>query len=139
MPDLPKPFNMSAHSYLLGLYQEWRSWSEMEGAAIQSAAWNRVDECQGAKLQLQPRIVAASETLHTELAAARQPYSAYEPQLRGIVAELIALERRNSEWLAEQRKHAQAEADSLSRTGGHLRQVRRAYAPSRESAWHSYS
>jgi hypothetical protein len=130
---------MSAHSQLLGLYQEWRSWSEMEGAAIQSATWTRVDECQDAKLQLQPRIVNASETLHAELAASQQPFSAYESQLRGIVAELIALEQRNSEWLAEQRKHVQAEADTLNRTGGHLRQVRRAYAPNRESAWHSYS
>jgi hypothetical protein len=130
---------MSAHHELLALFDQWRHLTESEGEAIRAATWATVSKCQDAKFKLQARIVLTTELLQAELAAAGLGQGEYDRQFRGIVAELIALEARNSEWLSDQRKRAEQANHELAQTSRNLRQVHRAYAPARQPNWHSYS
>ena len=130
---------MDARNQLMDLYQEWRTLSETEGKAIRAATWSRVDACQDAKHGLQPRMLSAVELCQAELKAAGINPQDFDLQLRKIVAELILLEERNSQWLAEQREAALAQARQLDRTSRSLRQVRQAYVGDAAAAWHSYS
>jgi hypothetical protein len=130
---------MSARNELMALYQEWRTLSEAEGEAIQSAIWPQVNRCQSAKSQLQTRILAAHELFQAELAAHGLDAREHEAQYRKTIAELILLEQRNGEFLDAQRQRAAAQIRELGRTRQNLRHVHRAYAGPREAAWNSYS
>ena len=130
---------MSARHELMALYQEWRTLTESEGEAIRSATWPQVNQCQTAKSQLQTRILAAHELFQAELAANGLDAPEHEAQYRKTIAELILLEERNGKFLEAQRQRASAKIRELGRTRQNLNQVHRAYAGSREAAWHSYS
>ena len=130
---------MSANNDLLDLFQEWRALTEAEGQAIQSATWPEVTRCQDAKSQLQTRLIATHELLQAELKASGLDAEAYDPRYRQVVAELIRLEQRNSEWLADQYQQADQQRNDLARASRNLRQVHRAYARTASANWHSYS
>ncbi len=129
---------MSAHDDLLGVYEQWRTWSEAEGEAIQAGAWPQVARCQDAKLKLQSRILTATEAWQSENPNRGQE-GTVDPQVRRVVSELILLEVRNSEWVAEQRRQAHRDRDQLGQSRRNLRQIQRAYAASPRALWQSYS
>jgi hypothetical protein len=130
---------MNAHQDLLELFQEWRTLTETEGQAIRSATWPEVNRCQDAKFHLQSRLMMAHESLQAERLARGLDPVTYDPPYRQVVAELIRLEQRNSEWLADQYQQAERQNQDLARTSRNLRQVHRAYAPGAPAHWHSYS
>jgi hypothetical protein len=131
---------MSARSDLLSLYIEWRKLTESEGLAIRSANWLEVQHFQDAKFQLQAQIVSATELVHAELARDPRHTPEVNHEFRSLLAELIQLEQRNSQWLADQRRNAEAEMAAIDKTSRNLRQVHKAYHQVQgAAAWHSYS
>lgn len=121
---------MTPAEELSGLYAQWRTLTEEEGAAIESGAWNQVEQYQSAKARLQPRIVEVSERVETVLHAL---------QFRPLVEDLMALERRNSSRLRESRQAAELQKQDLDKSSRNLRQLHKTYAPSARTHWHSYS
>ncbi|MBM3881352.1 MAG: hypothetical protein FJ387_16770 [Verrucomicrobia bacterium] len=130
---------MSARNDLLRLYQEWRVWSDAEADAIKTSAWPQVSRCQDAKQALQERIVSATERWVSEERVPGEPARDIDPQVRRLVDELILLEMRNGELLADQRLAARSQQQQVERSRRNLRQIQRVYAPSRQALWESYS
>lgn len=129
---------MSAHHDLFKTYDEWRDWTALEGDAIRSSDWPKVNSCQRAKLELQGRIIRYTEAARAEVSRSGVSWSEIEKRLRSEVASLIDLENKNGETLAQVRCRAMAEEAELDRSSRQLRQVR-SYAPVARSAWSSYS
>ncbi len=129
---------MSAHHDLFKTYDEWRDWTVLEGDAIRSSDWPKVNYCQRAKLELQGRIIRYTEAARAEVSRSGVSWSEIEKRLRSEVASLIDLENKNGETLAQVRCRAMAEEAELDRSSRQLRQVR-SYAPVARSAWSSYS
>lgn len=125
---------MNPSDELAALYQQWRRLTESEGQAIRAAIWPQVDQCQAAKLALQPRISEVSSVLDPAV---------HEQRFRPVVEELMQLERRNRELLQAQRQIAQMQKDELDHAGRNLRQLHRSYvpadAPHRGAHWQSWS
>jgi uncharacterized protein (DUF3084 family) len=130
---------MSAQADLLQLYQDWRSLTEQEREAIEEGDWRRVHKCQSAKSELQPRIVRQTQETHDEWNRFGVDRSQLEKQVRSVVNELIYLETLNGEFIAEQRRRAQAEFDQLNQSSRKLGKVQKSYTPNAPFAWESYS
>lgn len=114
---------MKERDQLASLYEEWRLLSEAEGDAIRSVSWQRVDQCQRAKADLQGRILQAIE------GAAKQCGDAEEVRrfFRPVLQHLISLEMRNSEWLGAERAKLEATRTELNRAQRSVRQLRSTY------------
>jgi hypothetical protein len=130
---------MSAQANLLQLYKEWRSLTEQEREGIESGNWRQVRQCQSAKSELQPRILRETQETHQEWSRSGADRSLLEKQVRSVVNELIYLESRNGEFIAEQRQRAQSDFDELNKSGRTLGKVHKTYAPNAPIAWESYS
>jgi hypothetical protein len=130
---------MSACLTLLELYQEWRKWTEAEGEAISENDWPKVKRCQAAKGELQPRILQKTEEAQLECARDGIDRRAFDKQVRSRVNELIYLETRNGEFLAEQKQRANAEFAALERSTRNLPRIHKQYARGAAAAWESYS
>ena len=130
---------MTAREQLTGLYEEWRSLTEGEAESIRAEAWTRLAGIQHHKADLQRQIIAASEPFERELAHAQTRGDASPNPFKRVVQELILLETRNSEILAEKRHAAELERAALVRSSQNLRLVQRSYGNAFGSAWHSYS
>ena len=130
---------MSACATLLELYQEWRKWTETEGEAILANDWRQVNRCQAAKMDLQPRILKQTDAAQAECERDGIDRSAFNKQVRSRVNELIYLETRNAEFLAEQKEAARAENDALERSSRNFPRIRKQYASGAKAAWESYS
>src|ERR1041385_7253469 len=130
---------MSACNTLLDLYQEWRKWTELEGEAILESNWPQVKRCQAAKAELQPRLLQQTDAAQAECKRDGIDRRAFDKQVRSRVNELIYLETRNGEFLAEQRKQAQAEMATLERSGRNITKIHRQYSTGSGMAWESYS
>ncbi len=130
---------MTAHEQLSRLYEEWRRLSEGEAESIRAEAWPRLAGIQDHKADLQRQIIAASEPFEAELARAQATGHVLENPFRLVVQELILLETRNAEILAERRHAADRERAELDRSSLNLRLVQRSYGHPLGSAWYSYS
>jgi hypothetical protein len=130
---------MDAERQLLDLCERWRSLSEAEGQAISRADWPELQRVQGEKSLLQPQITAVSDRLQAELLKLGSKDDAAQTKLRRVVAELLALERRNDSALAARQQVVRQQQTELAQTSRTLRQVHAAYAPGGRAGWHSYS
>lgn len=130
---------MSAQANLLQLYQDWRSWTEEEREAISAGDWRRVKVCQGAKNDLQPKILRETEEAQVEWRRLGVDRKSVEKQLRSVVNELIYLETRNGEFIAEQREFAKLEFARLEQAGRNLSKIQKHYAGEHSVGWESYS
>ncbi len=130
---------MSAQANLLELYRDWRRWTEAESEAIQAGDWRKVKFCQSAKSELQPQILRGTQDAQMECARSGSDRGAMEKTVRSIVNELIYLETRNGEFLAEQRAGTEAEMEEMGRSGRNLSRIQKSYAPGGPAAWESYS
>ena len=126
---------MEPSAHLLELYQEWKSLTEKEGAAIQASNWAEVRFCQKSKQQLQPKIIRTTDLTKTAPGGGTE----FEAQVRECVNELIQLETRNQETLEKRLSSAEKEKNGLERTSHRLKQVQKSYAPARGPAWDQYS
>jgi hypothetical protein len=130
---------MKAQEQLLAFYEQWRLFTEEEGNAIRAEAWQDVQQFQTAKHRLKDRIVHASETLEAEMGNGTPSWHEMERQVRSVVEDLIVLETRNGEWLAEKRSEAEGKQKDLVKSGRNLRQLHQAYVQTSDAAWNSYS
>jgi hypothetical protein len=130
---------MSACATLLELYQEWRKWTEAEGEALLANDWRQVNRCHAAKSDLQPRILKHTEEAQTECIRDGIDRKSFEKQVRSRVNELIYLETRNGEILAEQKRLTELEHSELERSSRNLPKIQRRYAAGAAAAWESYS
>lgn len=131
---------MTPRYELQDLYLQWRRWTLLEAEAIGAADWMRVEECQAAKRDLQPRITRATERVRHDSHSARGS-DPQEGRVRVLVNELIDLERRNRDLLARLCDRAVAELNRLGEAGRNLRRVHRSYVPDRGRVahWQSFS
>ncbi len=130
---------MNARRNLLAAYESWEQLTQAEGAAIQRDDWSRVQECQRTKLDLQKEIIHLTEVAQAETIAAGLDPQKIERDVRRIINELIALESRNSQWLAQRRDAAELARAELDQTAHNLRRVQKSYVPRSEAVWNSYS
>ena len=130
---------MQARTKLFTAYDEWRRWTELEGQAIEAANWPRVRECQDAKHRLQPLIICGNDHARRECDRLGLSRGDMERDVRKVIGELIALETRNGEALASQRRQAEAEQTELDRAHTNLRRVHHSYGGRREAGWSSFS
>jgi hypothetical protein len=130
---------MSAQANLLDLYRDWRTWTESECEAIQAGDWRRVKACQVKKAELQPRILRETQEAQTECVANGVDRSAMEKKVRSVVNELIYLETRNGEFIADQHSRTEQELAEMDRSGRNLSRIQKIYAPGAAAAWESYS
>lgn len=130
---------MSACTTLLDLYQDWRRWTEAEGEAILEGNWGQVKRCQAAKSELKPRILQQTEAAQAECAETGIDRRSFDKQVRSRVNELIYLETRNGEFLAQQRREAEAEMAALERSRRNITKIHRQYSSGPGMAWESYS
>jgi len=118
---------------------EWRRLTALEGQAIQTGNWQQVAEHQARKSQVQADIQHALSLPRATPFAPRHVPLETETEANSAVRELIELEQRNADLLAEKRSRHQAESARLTRTLRDLGGVRRAYGCSHGAHWHSYS
>ncbi|HTH46166.1 MAG TPA: hypothetical protein VMB21_01515 [Candidatus Limnocylindria bacterium] len=114
-------------SPLPGLLAQWRELTEREGEAIRAAQWPEVTRQQRLKEALQPAISRVDPEVRSL------------PRFRTAVTELMALERRNAEFLGERLGHLRRLRDESEQASRNLRRMRQSYAPASASNWHSYS
>lgn len=130
---------MSACTTLLELYQQWRKWTHAEGEAILEGDFPKVKRCQNAKAELQPRILQQTGEAQKECERDGINRPALDKQIRSLVNELVFLETRNGELLAEQKRALSAEYHDLKKSGRTLTRIHKKYAPNSTAAWESYS
>jgi len=130
---------MNADRQLQEAYKEWRRLAETEGEAIRSSNWLLVADCQTALQQLQPQILTRIQNAQEEWGRLGIDRAAREQTYRGVVAELIEIERRNSASLNAARETALTQFAQLEQAGHTLRQVQRSYSPTPAAAWSSFS
>ena len=138
MSTLPSSVEQ-ALSAVRAYYEQWRTLTEAEGDAIHSGLWKKVEQLQETKRQLQELILGATRELRVECARAGVDAAAVEQQLHGLVEQLVQLESRNGQSLAEQLHQTQAQLQQLDAAGRNLNQIRRAYGHAREANWESFS
>lgn len=126
---------MNPGTDLLELFQQWKSLTEKEGAAILASDWAEVRRCQQVKQQLQPQIVRASDAA----GSSHGPGSGFQARIRQCVNELIQLETHNNTTLGERLESTRREKDGLDRTSHRLRQVHKSYVPAHGNVWNQYS
>ncbi len=126
---------MDASLQLLELYEQWKSLTQREGAAILASDWTEVRRCQEKKQKLQPEIIHASEQMKKALRDGND----VEPRLRECINELIQLETNNSANLEVRIQAAKDEKDDLDRTSSRLKQIHKSYVPLQTSGWNHYS
>jgi Skp family chaperone for outer membrane proteins len=119
------------------LYQQWRRWTDQEGEAIRKADWAQVDACQAEKARLQEAIQRVDEELAGKCSTA--DWAHLQSELRALVEDLMARERRNQSDLSAQRQRAQERESDLQHASRQLRQVHQAYVPGASAHWQSYS
>lgn len=126
---------MDHSAQLLELYQQWKSLTEREGAAIHASDWVEVRRCQKQKQQLQPEIIRVTGLTKTSPGTGSQ----FNARIRECINELIQLESANNVTLEKRLESARKEKDGLDLTSHRLRQVHKSYVPSTGNAWNQYS
>jgi len=84
---------VSAHHDLFKTYDEWRDWTVLEGDAIRSSDWPKVNSCQRAKLELQGRIIRYTEAARAEVSRSGVSWSEIEKRLRPTFEQLANTSR----------------------------------------------
>jgi hypothetical protein len=118
---------------VIDLYQEWKRFTEEEGAAILASDWAAVEQAQFSKKQLQAEILRAAERI------APSSQAEADPVIREHLRELIELETRNHATLEKCLQSAGREKQNLDRTSVRLRQIHKSYVPQQGAAWNQYS
>jgi hypothetical protein len=138
MPTQPSSVDQ-ALAALRAYYEQWRSLTETEGEAIRGGLWQQVDQVQETKRQLQQLILGATRELRAECARCGADVTGVEQQLRSLVEQLVQLESRNGQSLDEQLHQSRVQLQQLDTADRNLHRIRRAYSPSREANWESFS
>lgn len=126
---------MSALDELFHLYAAWKQLTLQEQAALTCNRWEKVEQFQRAKIDLQQAILARSEELSDDFD--RDP--ARRAILGAQIEYLIQIERENLRLLGLRRQEAETKRSALAKESRVLGQLRHSYVPPRPQAWCSYS
>jgi hypothetical protein len=122
---------------LWAAYGDWKTFTEQEGLAIDTADWPRVRQIQEEKRALQAQIIHLTEQAQHQFSA---PFDHdFDTRLRAIVNELILLETQNNLTLQGTLEHAREQKNRLEATSSRLRQLHNSYVPSRHPVWENFS
>ncbi|MGD1019096.1 MAG: hypothetical protein ABSA12_07225 [Verrucomicrobiia bacterium] len=124
---------------LRAYYERWRQLTEAEGSAISAGQWTQVESLQVAKQQLRSFIDGARHDLRAACQACGMATRGIEQEFRSLIFQLLDLEHANAEVLAAKRDRASQEKEEVGHVIQKLRELRRAYAPTRPSVWETYS
>jgi hypothetical protein len=124
---------------LQNAYREWRRLAEAEGEAIRAGAWGFVRDCQEALRRLQSRLNPLVETARLRWDQLGPDGAPGREALRGVVAQLIDLERRNQARLQLHRRMLSDRRERLDQASRNLRQVQKSYARALPPKWSSLS
>jgi hypothetical protein len=124
---------------LRACYEQWRQLTEAEGIAVSGGQWTQVELLQKTKQQLQFSIDGTWRDLRAACRACGQTAQGIEQEFRSLILQLLDLEHANSEILATKRNRASQEKEEVDHVIQKLRQLRRAYVPTRPSLWETYS
>ena len=130
---------MSRFKNLLGLYERWRRLTELEGEGICLGDWSKVAGCQKTKEAVQEQILDAAHAWRTQAGPENANRNEVEHALNNLIDHLLALERRNGEWLQTRREATQLQKAELEKASRNLHQVQKAYVSGQQPLWHSYS
>lgn len=125
---------MEPPSQLLELYGRWRQLTHHEAEAIEAGSWDRVEQVQLAKRDLQPHIIDAHQEWNLIPADCRPD----KGEIRSCITELIELERRNGEFISLKQEAARREQSVLDKSQRNLRQIHRSYVTDHGARWNSY-
>ena len=128
---------MSARDEIEEYYEEWRTLSDAEAPAIQQSKWAQMQQCQSRKAAIQKMIIQRTPAMEQELDV--EDAAENQRELRIVISDLISMERRNGELLAEKRRCMSAEQDGLEKSNRNLSRIRQAYTSKPQTAWFSYS
>lgn len=110
------------------LLRLWRDTTLEERQAIDDGHWETVAACQARKSEWMRDWPFPATNLQAE-----------PPEIRALVEEILALERRNYDKLTATLDNTRAQLEAIGQSRQHLRQLRRAYGGARASAWESWS
>ena len=130
---------MPARDELLAAYQQWREITITEGEAIQTEHWLKVSICQEAKKRLQVQIIKLIDRAQASLVDAGSNPDELLQEIRPIVQELIQMESRNGELLANQMVLARERMRELGADRHNLRRIKTSYQQTLAAQWQSYS
>jgi hypothetical protein len=129
----------SALEQLFHLLEDWRSLTHTETSLIRSGEWERLEELQQKKAQLQVLIETSEMAWLNAKTTTTEAKSNGKIKLRETASDLLVLERKNRELLSEQLSRIDSELKSSSKTISSLRNVQHAYAKAGPSFWQAYS
>lgn len=130
---------MSSTAKLLEAYASWRQFTESESASLRASDWEAVAKCQEAKALLQPVILELSEKAQAELDSPDLQVKEAARQIRIALAELLALEEANRQFLGARIEDLASQKGELNRTQQLMTRVHRSYSQPAPPNWHSYS
>lgn len=130
---------ISAEAELFAAYEELRRIAEIEGEAIRAGNWAAASDCHARLRALQPRITRLAGEARKEWHRTGADMASKERHLRGIILDLIELEKRNGAFLAAARENARRHLDQLDCARKNLKRVQRSYSPARPPVWNSFS
>jgi phage shock protein A len=119
---------MTATADLVELLRQWRDTTLEESQAIEQGRWEVVTACQAQKSNWMRDWPFAP----MELAEA-------PAEVRALVEEIVALERRNYDHLTTNLENTRQQLEAIGQSRRQLRQLRRAYGTGQTSAWESWS
>ena len=123
---------------LLDLYEEWKALTLNEARAIQHSDWEETLLLQGAKRELQPRILRWTEHARASCEDDHQKQT-LDGAIRQVVNALIWLERENSALVKDRLASCKDSRQQLDQASKRLRQVHQSYVPARAAVWTQYS
>jgi hypothetical protein len=128
---------MKQETELINLFETWRTLTADEGNAILAGDWVTVTECQYKKRLLQDQLAFTESRLREQ--DGEDATAPLEPRLRGLLDELISLEKQNLSSVQIRHRTAETEQTELNQSSRNLRQIHRAYSCAQSARWHSYS
>ncbi|HEX4121930.1 MAG TPA: hypothetical protein VH619_15015 [Verrucomicrobiae bacterium] len=114
---------MDPRQHIAAILKRWLEMTHAENQAIQAAAWPALRQTQEDKAKLRATLAQAMEKWNTA-----NPGDAKTQPFRNEVAQLLALETRNSDLLAARKRQAAEKKVLLEQALYNLRRVRSSYA-----------
>jgi hypothetical protein len=124
---------------LLEACREWRRLAEAEGEAIRTGNWGLCAACQKSLQQLRERMSALMPAVRAGWRQSGSNRPARMQAFDDTLHQLIQLERRNHTLLQAVRAATHDKLQQLNQAKIKLKQLRRSYGFTRETALNSYS
>jgi hypothetical protein len=125
---------MDPRQRIAAILKQWLEMTHAESQAIQCGDWAALRDIQASKAQLRPPLSQAVEQWRAE-----NPAEAAANPFRAEVADLLALETQNGNFLAARKHRAHQKKQLLEQALFNLRRVRSTYTEPSRLVLNSYS